>query len=260
MKTDCLCLSAGGISFHIADILLLGSLGLIATRRLVVPEFTMVRTPLDRPLLIFFGVTLLSTVIALLQSSVDFHEALRATRVFSYYLTFFVVTNLVRERRQLAFLLNGIFILATLVAAAMIGQYLLGDSVTLLPGRVEALETQGTAFEAVTRIAPPGFSIVLVSFVTISCILVFERVKPTGLLKFSQCGLMGMALVVTFLRSYWAALCVVLFLMVCLVRGADRRRFMGWGMVVICLGSVDSARRIQRHKLIGLEVVGGVWG
>jgi O-antigen ligase len=226
-------LSVGSISFHVPDILLLGSLGLITVRWLVVPEFRIVRTPLDRPLLIFYGVTLLSTFIAILQSSVEVKEALRATRVLTYYLTFFIVTNLVRERRQLNFLLNSIIFLATIVAAGMIGQFLLGDSVELLPGRVEALNTQGTTFEAVTRISPPGFSIVLVSFVTILCTVVLEKLKPIGLLKFVQCGLLGMALLITFLRSYWAVLIVVIFLVVYLVRGIDRQRLIGWGMVVI---------------------------
>ena len=220
-------------SLHISDLLLLSLLGLIVLRRLLEPEFRIVRTPLDWPLLIFYGVTLLSTFIAILQSSVEIRDALRATRVLSYYLTFFIVTNLVRERRQLNFLLNGIFFLATIVAAAMIGQFLLGDSVQLLPGRIESLSTQGVVFEDITRILPPGFSIVLVSFVTILCILVLEKLKPLGLLKFVQCGLLGMALLITFLRSYWAVLIIVIFSLVYLFRGVDRRRLIGWGMVVI---------------------------
>jgi O-antigen ligase len=44
---------------------------------------------------------------------------------------------------------------------------------------------------------------------------------------------MGMALLLTFLRSYWAALIVVILLIVYLVRGAGRQRFIGWGLVAI---------------------------
>jgi O-antigen ligase len=224
----------GGVSFHIPDILLLGLLGLIGVCWLVKPEFKIVRTPLDRPLLIFYGVTLLSTFIAINQSSVDIVDARRAMRVLSYYLTFFIVTNLVRELRQLNFLLNGLFLLATIVAAAMVAQFLMGDSVRLISGRVESLATQGTIYEDVIRIAPPGFSIILVSFIAILCILVLEKFKPLGKLKFFQFGLLGMALLVTFLRSYWAALIMALFLLVYLFRGHDRRRLIGWGLVVIC--------------------------
>lgn len=225
--------SAGGISLHIPDLLLLSLLGLIVLRWLVEPEFKIVPTPLDWPLLIFYGVTLFSTFIAIYQSSVEVEAARRAIRVLSYYLTFFVVTNLVRERRQLNFLLNGLFLLATLVAAAMVVQFLLGDSVRLLPGRVETLNTQGTIYEDVARIVPPGFSILLISFVALFCILVLEKSRPLGWLKFLQCGLLGMALLVTFLRSYWAVLIMVFVLLVFLFRGGDRQRLIGWGLVVI---------------------------
>ena len=149
------------------------------------------RTPLDRPLLIFYGVTLLSTFIAIFQSSVEVEEARRATRVLSYYLTFFIVTNLVRERRQLNFLLNGLFLLATIVAAAMVAQFLLGDSVQLLPGRVESLDTQGTMFEDVTRILPPGCSIVLVSFVDNLMHLGSRKIQATRMAEIPSMWLIG---------------------------------------------------------------------
>ena len=223
-----------GITLQLPDILLLGSLGWIAVQWLFVPEFRIARTPLDRPLLIFYGVTLFSTLWAIVQSSVNIHIAIQATRVFSFYLTFFIVTNLIRDHQQLKFLLNGIFILATIVAAAMIGQYVLGDSVQLVSGPAGGLEqTVGRVSGPVVRIAPPGFSIVMVSFMAVVCTLVCDRFKPISLVRFLQCGLLGMALTVTFFRSYWAALVVVLCLMVFLVKPADRRRLMGWGVIAM---------------------------
>ncbi|MDB4890604.1 MAG: hypothetical protein JWL61_2459 [Gemmatimonadetes bacterium] len=225
--------SAGGFSVHIPDIMLLGLLGLVGLQWLVVPGYRIVRTRLDRPLLVFYCVTLLSTFVAIAQSSVDIHDAMRATRVFSYYLTFFAVTNLVRDRRQLLFLLNGIFFLASVVAIAMIAQYVLGNSVELLPGRVEALETQGRTFDAVTRIAPPGFSVVVVSFVTILSIWACEKFSSRGLLRFCQSGLMGAALLLTFLRSYWTALIIGVFVLMVLLKGPSRRRLVGWGLAII---------------------------
>jgi O-antigen ligase len=223
----------GGVSFHIPDILLLGFLGLIAVRWLVKPEFKIVRTPLDRPLLIFYGVTLLSTFIAVFQSSVDVVDARTAMRVLSYYLTFFIVTNLVRELRQLNFLLNGLFLLATVVAAAMIVQFFLGHTVQLLPGYVKSLGTQGVVYEDVTRIVPPGVSIVLVSFCALPCILVLEKTKSLKWLKFLQCGLLGIALLFTFLRSYWASLIIVFIFLGFILKGHDRQRLIRWGLVAI---------------------------
>jgi O-antigen ligase len=252
-------LSAGSISLHIPDLLLLGLLGLIPGRWLFVREFRIVRTPLDLPLLIFYGVTLLSTFIGILQSSVEIKEALKATRLLSYYLTFFVVTNLVRETRQLTFLLNGLFLLATFVAAAMGVQFFLGDSLQLLPGYASDLITQGTVFEGITRIIPPGVSIVLVSFVTILCTLTLEKLRPLGLLKFLQCSLLGCALLVTFLRSYWAVLIMIIILLVYLVRGTERRRLIGLAMVVIFLASmillvVFSSTNSRVSRLVGASM------
>ncbi len=224
-----------GISFHIPDILLLGSFGIIVVRLLVQPSFKVIRTPLDWPLLVFFGITIFSTSIALYQSTVEVEVARRAFRVFSYYLTFFVVTNLVRERSQINSLLNGFFILATIVAAAIVLQFILGSSVQLLPGRVETLATQGAMYEDITRVLPPGWSVVLVSFVVILCILILEKSTLFSWLKFLQLGLLGMALIITFLRSYWAALLIIFLFMGYFFKAADRKKYIGFGLLSVSL-------------------------
>jgi O-antigen ligase len=225
--------SIGSISLHIPDLLLLSLLGLVIVRWVMEPEFKIVRTPLDRPLLIFYGGTLLSTFIAISQSSVDILDARRGIRVLSYYLVFFIVTNLVRELRQLNFLLNSFFFLATIVAVTMVVQFFLGHTVKLLPGHVESLGTQGVVYGDVTRIVPPGWSIILVSFVALLCILVLEKTKPRRLLKFLQFGLLGIALLFTFLRSYWAALIILFFLLGYIFRGYDRQRLIRWCLVAL---------------------------
>jgi hypothetical protein len=225
--------SAGGISLHIPDFLLVGMLGLIAVRWLVEPGFKILRTPLGWPLLIFYGITLFWTFNAIFHSSVDVETSRRMIRVVTYYMTFFVVTNLVRERRQLNFLLNGLFLLATLVAAVMVVQYVLGRSVTILPGRVEALNTQGSEFGDVSRILPPGLSIVLVAFVTTFCVLLLEKFKPTAWLSLLQFGLLGTAILFTFLRSYWGTMLISFSLLVFILRGHDRQKLFNWSMLLI---------------------------
>ncbi len=114
-------------------------------------------------------------------------------------------------------------------------QFVVGDSVKLLPGRVETLRTQGNSFEGITRIAPPGLSIVLISFMAMVSMLVVERFEPLAWLKVLQCGVCGMALVTTFLRSYWSALVLVLLLLAVIVRGNERRKLIGAGLVVVFL-------------------------
>lgn len=223
--------SVGPISLHLPDLLLLGSLGIVAVRVLAAPGVRFVRTPLDVPLLAFFGLTVLSTVLAVNRGLVEGEAARREFRTLSYYLAFFIVTNLVRKRRQIEALLNGIFVLSTLVAGGMILQFLVGDSVQIMPGRVEGLGTQGSVFDDITRILPPGWSIVLISFVALACILVLEGLKASKGLILASWGLMGIALLLTFLRSYWAALVAVLAVALIVFRGEHRRKILRWGLI-----------------------------
>lgn len=225
-------------SLHVPDILLLGSLGLIVVRALVEPGFKLIRTPLDWPLLIFYGAIVLTAAAAILRSSVDAQPTIRAIRIVTYYLIFFAVTNLVREKRQLYFLLNGFFVLATIVAGAMIAQFLVGNVVNLLPGRVETLATQGTGYAGITRILPPGQSLVLVAFIVTTTILVIDRFRLISLLNLAQCGLLGGALVLTFSRAFWVATVLALFLLTCLTTEQDRKRLVSLSMIVLFLATL----------------------
>jgi O-antigen ligase len=228
-------INVGPITLLLSDLLLLGCLALIAARSLVEPKFKIVRTPLDWPLIIFIGLMLLSTIIAISNKSLEYSVAIAWVRIMSYYLTFFIVTNLVHDQRQLNFLINGIFVVAVIVAGAVVGQFLLGDSVQLISGRVQDLSSEGAALSGLLRIAPPGLSTVLVSFITLICIVVVKKTRSIRFPEILSIGLMGMALLLTFLRSMWAAIIMVLSLLMVLVRGKDRQRMIRWGLVIICL-------------------------
>lgn len=225
-------------SLHIPDLFLLALFGLIILRWLVEPDFKIIRTPLDWPLLAFYGVALLSTFIAILRSSVEVEEARRAIRVATYYLTFFAVTNLVREDRQLRFLLRGLLLLATIVAVVMTVQFVVGESIQLLPGSVETLRTAGEEYSGVTRIVTPGRSLILVAFIATTATLSLNAFRPITMLKSLQWGLLGLTVVLTFLRSYWVVASVVLSLLAYLVRPQDRQRLIGWGLVVLFVAAI----------------------
>lgn len=219
-------------SLHIPDIILLALLSLIAVRRLAEPDFAIIRTPLDWPLLAFFAVALLATFVAILQGSLDAVTARRAIRTATYYLTFFVVTNLVREKGQLRLLLRGISLLAVIVAVAMVAQFLLGASLSFLPGRVEGLSA---GHSGVTRVLPPGQSIILVSFIVTSVLLALRRFKLIPVPMLLQWGLVGLAVVLTFNRSFWVAVLLALFLLFLLTRGFDRARLLGLILIALTL-------------------------
>ncbi len=219
-------------SLHIPDVILLALFGMIALRWLLEPDFHIARTPLDAPLLFFFGITLGATLLAIVRSGLDFNIALRGIRIVSYYLVFFAVTNLIRSKAQLARLLDGFLLLATFVGGVMFLQFLLGDSLPILPGRVETLNTEGVSYEGITRILPPGQSIVLVGFVSGLIALLVDRLRPTSVMRVLQVGILGLAVIFTFNRNFWINSVLSLALFAFLIQGRERHRAVAWSMAL----------------------------
>jgi hypothetical protein len=225
-------------SLHIPDLIVLGLFGLIILRWLAERDFTLVSTPLDAPVWTFYGATFLLTLWAIRTTSLDFNIALRGMRIVSYYLVFFLVTNLIRDEAQLWLLLNGFFALASFVAVVMFAQFVLGDAIPILPGRVETLMTEDTTYRGIVRILPPGQSVVMVSFLGTLFALLMDRVRAASLLWVGQAALLGLGLVFTFQRNFWVMALLALALFVLLVRGRDRRRAFGWSMALGVAGLV----------------------
>ena len=79
----------------VSDIILFSALAIIIIRAWSEPGFGFKHTSLDLPLLAFWGVALLSTVIAIVNSTVTINQSLGEVRTVNLYLTFFIVTNLI---------------------------------------------------------------------------------------------------------------------------------------------------------------------
>ncbi len=208
-----------------SDFLLFIPLAVLLLRVWVEPGFSFNHTPLDLPLLAFYGTAVLSTVIAILHKTITFNQSLGELRAVNFYLAFFVVTNFVRDERRLRRLLNGLFVLTFIVALSMIAQYALGDVTKILPGRVETLFTAGTSDPGVTRILPPGQSLVLLVLITLPVLLIFNKVPSKFITRFFQLIIVALAVVLTFNRSFWVAFALSLSLVIIFVSMSDKIRF-----------------------------------
>ena len=228
--------SVGIGTVYITDLLFFALLGLIVVRLLAERNFHLVRTPLDIPLLAFYALGMLFTVAAILQSSLTLTESLGRIRAASNYLIFFFVTNLVREDRQLRLLMRGLFALATIVAVAMIAQYWLGTSIQILPGRVETLNTEGEILLGMTRIIPPGYSLVFLAFTTITIALVLDKFRTATIGTFVQWLLLGVGVILTFKRHLWIGLgLAILLLPIYLSKKQDLQKLVGRGVGALIL-------------------------
>ena len=203
---------------YVTDILLVLMLAMIALRAFVEPGFHLVHTPLDLPLWIFVGMAYLSTALALTYSGMLIQQSLGEMRVVAGYLLFFAVTNLVRDRRQLKFLILAVLVLACLVGVAMVVQYIRGPSTPILAGRVETLYTEGRGYADIFRVIPPGDSIVLVGFLVVCAALWVEDAEVETFPGLLAAILTGLGVLLTFKRHYWVGVLVALALLALLYR------------------------------------------
>ncbi len=226
-------ISLGFGTLYLTDVLLLMPLGLIFVRWLAEPHFHLTRTPLDAPLLIFLVTSVLSTVIAVVSGAVPFLATLGEIRVVASYLLFFAVTNLITEKRQVTLLVEGILLLATVAGLATILQSLLGPSFVVLAGRIEAFSTQ----QMIYRVIPPGQSILVVAFLTLVAFLILEKpgVLNFNIWRYVQCGVTGVAVLITFFRASWVSLGLCLLILAYIVGHKARQRFTIWALTAIVI-------------------------
>jgi O-antigen ligase len=213
--------SIGLGTLYLTDVLLFLSFAYIIVRLVTTPQFTIVRTPIDLSLLIFWSASLVSTIIAISDSSLPWKQSLHEFRMVTSYLMFFVVTNLLRTKGQLIRLAKGLVLLATIVALVTIAEHYSGELRHMLAGRVET-------FDGVARIIPPGQSIIMVAFTAVFATLVLERATT---LRFLQCGLLAVAIVVTFFRASWVVTGLSMLIIGVLAKGQETKRLVLCGLV-----------------------------
>jgi len=198
-------ISLGVGSLHLSDLVVLWLFAVLAFRKATVKDFKLRRTPLDFPIVLFMTVSLLSTAKGIFFSTIEFHDGFRALRSIAYYSMFFLVTNLIDEKRQIRMLCGGLTVLASITAGAMLVQFAAGSSVAILSGRVESLDTAGIRHEAVTRMIPPGESLVYVGFVVACASLAWQATRERAFIKVVRISLLGVGLLLTFRRMLWGA-------------------------------------------------------
>ncbi|MDR3575101.1 MAG: O-antigen ligase family protein [Anaerolineaceae bacterium] len=227
----------------IPDLILFFLFGLILFKIIIFPDFKFIHSSLDLPILAFVTVALFSTFLAIQQHSVTLNQSLGEVRVILSYLTFFIVTNLIRKKDQLNFLIKGLFLLAAVVSIGMIVQFLLGNSVQILPGRVEDVSTQNIG---ITRILPPGQSLIYVVLICLIGLLIFDKGLHKSIPQILPTILVGFAVVLTFNRSFWVGIGIAVVFLLVLVGNENRKRFvLGTFLVVLLVGFIITVIQIN---------------
>lgn len=228
-------ISIGVGHIYLTDILLVTTITLIGLRSLVEPRFKIIHTPLDLPLILFVGIAFFSTFLAIRESLLTLQQSLGEIRVVANYLIFFTVTNLLRKERELKFLVNFLLILATFVAVVMVIQFFIGSELSFLPGRIENLTTQDTTYVGITRVLPPGQALVMVLSVTTITLLVLGYYKYRNVWSFLQSGLITLAVIISFNRSFWVMIGIAILVLAYLIRNRELPRLFSLSLIAFLM-------------------------
>jgi hypothetical protein len=219
-------------SLNIPDVFFLGLLGWILIRILVEKKFKIVHTPIDLPLLVFLGLIVISTFLAMYKKDITYSTGIRGIREISYLATFFIVTNLIRKKEQFKLLFNGLIFLTIVVALAMVAQFILGSSVSLFPGRIESLYTQGETFTDITRVLPPGQSLIMVMFIVLVVLLMINKKDKPQFILIGEVGLIGLAVVITFNRNFWVSIIAAMAVFAVVIGWKIRAKLIRWSVII----------------------------
>lgn len=212
-------------SLHVTDILMLVLFSMAMVKRFTKRREMKSRSPLEKILALFMLSTTLSAVLSLVYFGLDFNNVTRLYRLICYYLIFYIITNLITTKRQIRFIIEGLFIVAALVAIAMLAQTIVGESVQILPEKT-IVKASGLEEELNSiRMNPPGQTLVYITFVTALCFAVYQRGRSLFLSRY--CFLLvalGAGVMLTYNRSYLVSIMVSLAVLLAVAGAGERKR------------------------------------
>lgn len=224
-------------NFHLVDLYLFFSLGSIFIKYYHGKFNSLEKTPVDIPLLIFFGLAVFSMLLAVTFFSVSIRSSFSELRIITYYLSFFLVTNLLRSEAQLKRLIHGLYIIAIVVVLFMLAQVIIGTSIRIIPARVESLSTMGKTYSDTIRVITPGNSLIFVMFLVACCTFILKR-SGGKFYNLLNVVILGIGLIVGFNRNLWIPAILVIGLFFIIAPKQSKVRFLGFSVLMTFLMTV----------------------
>lgn len=227
---------------QLSDVLLIGLLFIVVFRVISDRGFQFIKTPLDLPIILFFGAVLAGLVNAVLRFDIRFSAATYEFRVLMYYLLFFAITNLVRTKAQLVRLVYGVMAIGFLLAVVIIAQ-------SSLFGSVLAEEKLVGQADAPIRVFHPGLPLAYVVLITLVGYIAMFKGQGFNAHRWSIALVIVAALLVTATRHIFVSLALVIGLLIVILSTRERARLLRT-MIAI---TIFAAGFISLLALAGLE-------
>jgi O-antigen/teichoic acid export membrane protein len=204
----------GGLDLR--DLVFLAMLGLLILRGFARARLAVSWWPVALPLLAFLGFALFSACYALFIQHVATNWALSDLRNLMYYAVFFVTGWAITQRRQLAILLAGMFLIADFTTAIVFLQQFPGTAQRLLArmqgtGWIVWQQSTASGGFGLVRIVAPGQVLVYFMMVLAFCLTMFARLnRRLRLISWLQFFYLGFGMVLTYTRAEWIAAALAL--------------------------------------------------
>ena len=247
-------LPVGPLELYATDVIAILIIIYLIFKKLIFKDFNFAKTPLNKFLMAFFVLAMFSTLISFLRSpgselsfAAIFRDppaiislAIPEIRIVCYYLLFYLVINTVKSKSQAKVLAYGILFISMFVVFMLVAQELLGTSLQIIPGRVETLVTDKSAYIGITRVT--GFSgekILLLALTLITAMLVVERNRVQQITKLAIWVVIFAGVLITFSRSIWGGYAISMVLLLFVLKQKERERiiklFVLLGIVILLI-------------------------
>ncbi|MGI6209499.1 MAG: O-antigen ligase family protein, partial [Anaerolineae bacterium] len=201
----------------------------------------------------FLAAAGLSAGMAVLVFGVDPTFVLRLMRPLAYYASFFAVTRLLWERRQVQTLLNGLLWLGALASGAVILQTAF-PQLTILRASSTELVTAAREYSGVHRVYTHADRLIY-PMLLLSVTFLALRVTPTWM-EAGRAALLAVALILSFQRNYWGTSLLMVGLLTALVPAWARLRLafaLGAAAVLIMVSALIPSPELMRYRQAALE-------
>jgi O-antigen ligase len=209
-------------NFHIVDLVLLFLLFLIIIKMMLGQNTKLNHSPLDWFLVTFWLAACVALFIAVFRFGVTMKNALSELRIITFYMVFFLVTNLINSKNDLKLLIRGAIVLASAVAVFMLVQSILGESFTLVSARIESLSTAGVVHDSVIRVITPGTNLIFIMLIISFSILIISQIKKQQLFLFINIIALTIGIILSYNRNNWVAILLMVLILFFIVPAFGR--------------------------------------
>lgn len=203
-----------GFKFTAVELSLGLLLGIILVKYIVSPyKSTLVRTPLDLPILLFVGASTISFFYAVYSRGVDRGWLVPQWRIIFCYLVFFAVTNFIRTRRQFVMFTGVLLALGATTATLVVLQAVAGPSLRILPNvSLGVANVFDQEYADVSRVIVPGTPLIFMLLIPILILYSFPTLRRgiKGLIFPAVIILLLAAIAISFSRTWWMGIGVAM--------------------------------------------------